>query len=89
VHPEVIEVMNEVDIDLTDRAPQLLTRERAEWADIIVTMGCGDECPFIPGKRYIDWDLPDPMGRPIDEVRETRDDIAHRIDQLLTGLDTE
>ena len=57
VHPEVIEVMNELGIDLTDRTPQLLTRDLAEWADIIVTMGCGDQCPFIPGKRYIDWDL--------------------------------
>ena len=89
VHPEVIEVMNELGIDLTDRTPQLLTRDIAEWADIIVTMGCGDQCPFIPGKRYIDWDLPDPKGQPIDEVRATRDEIARRVDQLITQLDTE
>ena len=89
VHPEVIEVMNELGIDLTDRTPQLLTRDLAEWADIIVTMGCGDQCPFIPGKRYIDWDLPDPKGQPIDEVRATRDEIARRVDQLITQLDTE
>jgi arsenate reductase len=88
VHPEVIEVMNEIGIDLTDRTPQLLTRDLAEWADIIVTMGCGDQCPFIPGKRYIDWDLPDPKGQPIDEVRATRDEIARRVDQLITQLDT-
>jgi arsenate reductase (thioredoxin) len=89
VHPEVIEVMNELGIDLTDRTPQLLTRDLAEWADIIVTMGCGDQCPFIPGKRYVDWDLPDPKGQPIDEVRATRDEIAGRVDRLLTQLDTE
>ena len=89
VHPEVIEVMNELGIDLTDRTPQLLTRDLAEWADIIVTMGCGDQCPFIPGKRYIDWDLPDPKGQPIDEVRATRDEIARRVDRLITQLDTE
>ena len=89
VHPEVIEVMHELGIDLTDRTPQLLTRDLAEWADIIVTMGCGDQCPFIPGKRYIDWDLPDPKGQPLDEVRATRDEIARRVDQLITQLDTE
>jgi arsenate reductase len=89
VHPEVIAVMREpgFEIDLSDRRPQLLTRELAERADVVVTMGCGDECPFIPGKRYIDWDLPDPKGRPLDEVRATRDDIAQRVQQLLTELD--
>ena len=64
VHPEVVEVMRELGIDLADRRPQLLTRELAEQADVVVTMGCGDACPYIPGKRYIDWDLPDPKGRP-------------------------
>jgi len=88
VHPEVVEVMRELDIDLADRKPQLLTRELAEQADIVVTMGCGDQCPFIPGKRYLDWDLPDPKGRPIDEVRATRDEIANRVTQLLAELDT-
>jgi protein-tyrosine-phosphatase len=83
VHPEVVEAMREVDIDLSDRRPQLLTRELLEQADIVVTMGCGDECPYIPGKRYIEWDLPDPKGRPLDEVRAIRDDIARRIDSLL------
>ncbi len=76
VHPEVVEVMRELGIDLADRVPQLLTRELAEQADVLVTMGCGDQCPFIPGKRYIDWELRDPKGRPLDEVRATRDDIA-------------
>jgi arsenate reductase len=84
VHPEVVEVMQELGIDLSGRQPQLLTRELAEWADVVITMGCGDACPYIPGKRYIDWDLPDPRGRPLDEVRTTRDDIARRVDSLLT-----
>jgi arsenate reductase len=87
VHPEVVEVMRELGIDLTDRRPQRLTRELAERADVVVTMGCGDQCPLIPGKRYIDWDLPDPDGRPVDEIRATRDDIAHRLGQLLTDID--
>jgi protein-tyrosine-phosphatase len=86
VHPEVVAVMRELGIELADRKPQLLTRELAEQADVVITMGCGDQCPYIPGKRYLDWDLPDPKGRPIGEVRATRDDIAHRIDQLLTEL---
>ncbi len=87
VHPEVVEVMRELGIDLSDRRPQRLTRELAEQADVVVTMGCGDACPVIPGKRYIDWELPDPKGRPLDEVRATRDDIAHRVEQLLAELD--
>jgi protein-tyrosine-phosphatase len=87
VHPEVVEVMRELGIDLADRRPQLLTRELAEHADVVVTMGCGDQCPYIPGKRYIDWDLPDPKGRPIDEVRATRDDIAQRVQALAAELD--
>jgi len=87
VHPEVLTVMDELGIDLRDQQPKLLTREMAEWADVVVTMGCGDKCPFVPGVRYIDWDLPDPSGRPVDEVRATRDDISRRIDQLLAELD--
>ena len=87
VHPEVIAVMRELGIDLTDRRPQLLTRELAERADVVVTMGCGDECPFIPGKRYIDWELEDPKGRPIEEVRATRDEISRRVGALLAELD--
>src|ERR1700710_1767979 len=72
VHPEVVEVMRELGIDLSGREPRLLTRELAEQADVVVTMGCGDSCPYIPGKRYIDWELPDPSGRPIAEVRAMR-----------------
>ena len=87
VHPEVVQVMRELDIDLADRIPRALTRELADQADVVVTMGCGDECPYIPGKRYIDWDLQDPAGRPIDEVRATRDDIARRVRDLVSELD--
>jgi arsenate reductase (thioredoxin) len=88
VHPEVIEVMGELGIDLSQRRPQRLTHELAERADVVVTMGCGDTCPFIPGKRYIDWDLPDPKGQPLEQVRGTRDEIARRVDELLGELDT-
>jgi arsenate reductase (thioredoxin) len=87
VHPEVIQVMRELDIDLSDRRPRLLTRELAEQADVVVTMGCGDACPCIPGKRYIEWDLPDPKGRPIAEVLATRDEIASRVSDLLAELE--
>ena len=86
VHPEVVQVMRELDIDLADRTPQLLTTELADAADVVVTMGCGDQCPYVPGKRYIDWDLPDPAGKPSERVREIRDEIAHRIAQLVTDL---
>jgi len=86
VHPEVVEAMRELQIDLSDRRPQRLTDDLAEWADVIVTMGCGDECPYIPGKRYIDWDLPDPKGRPLAEVRLIRDDIAERVRTLVEEL---
>lgn len=69
VHPEVVEVLREVGIDLSDRQPQLLTHQLAERADVVVTMGCRDECPYIPGRRYIDWDLPDPTDQPLQQVR--------------------
>jgi arsenate reductase (thioredoxin) len=86
VHPEVVEVMRELGIDLSGHRPRLLTRELAEQADLVVTMGCGDECPYIPGKRYVDWDLPDPKGRPLAEVRATRDEVARRIRTLVDDL---
>jgi arsenate reductase len=87
VHPEVVEAMNELGIDLGNRSPRRLTREDAEWADVVVTMGCGDECPYIPGKRYLDWDLPDPKGRPLAEVRATRKEIDRRVAALVEELD--
>jgi arsenate reductase len=88
VHPEVAEAMSEIGIEIADRVPRKLDSEQAEWADVVVTMGCGDECPYIPGKRYIDWDLEDPKGRPIEEVRRTRDEIENRVEALLAELDT-
>ena len=86
VHPEVVDAMREEGIDLTGRKPHGLERGDAEWADVVVTMGCGDECPYIPGRRYIDWDLDDPKGRPVDEVRAIRDDIEGRVAGLLEEL---
>lgn len=87
VHPEVTEVMRELDVDLSNRTPEKLSDDLARWADVVVTMGCGDECPYIPGKRYIDWELVDPAGRPADEVRRIRDDIAARVGSLVAELD--
>jgi len=87
VHPEVVTVMRELGLDLADRRPRPLTRELAERADLVVTMGCGDACPYIPGKRYLDWDLADPKGRPVEAVRATRDEIARRVDALVAALE--
>ena len=87
VHPEVVEAMRELGVDVAGEVPKRLTDELARWADVVVTMGCGDECPYIPGKRYIDWDLPDPKGRPLEEVRAIRDDIAKRVAELAAELD--
>src|SRR5690349_24792063 len=87
VHPEVVTAMAELGVDVSDRRPQRLTTELAERADVVVTMGCGDACPYIPGKRYLDWDLPDPKGRPLEEVRATLDEIERRVAALLDELD--
>jgi protein-tyrosine-phosphatase len=87
VHPQVVEVMRELSIDLADRRPQPLTRELADRADVVVTMGCGDACPYIPGKRYVDWNLPDPKDQPVEAVRATREDIVRRVDALIADLD--
>ena len=87
IHLEVLQAMRELELYLAGLTPQLLTPELAEWADIVVTMGCGDQCPYIPGRRYIDWDLPDPAGRPLDEVRAIRDEIATRVNGLVAELD--
>jgi protein-tyrosine-phosphatase len=87
VHPEVVEAMRELGIDISGRRPRKLTLALARQADVVVTMGCGDECPVVPGALRFDWDLPDPSGRPLDEVRATRDEIAGRVDALLRDLD--
>jgi len=89
VHPEVAEAMDELGIDLSARVPHRLERADAEWADLVVTMGCGDACPVIPGKRYLDWNLEDPKGESIERVREIRDEIAARIERLLADLTKE
>jgi arsenate reductase len=82
VHPEVVEVMREVGIDLEGRVPHQLSTEDVEWADLVVTMGCGDACPVLPGKRYLDWNLQDPMGMPVEVVRQIRDQIAGLVREL-------
>jgi arsenate reductase len=87
IHPNVVAVMNEEGIDLRGRKPARLTDELSRWADVVVTMGCGDACPVLPGKRYVDWDLRDPKDLPLDDVRAIRDDIAGRIDALVQSLD--
>jgi len=86
VHAVVVDAMRELGIDLGDRAPRRLDDDLARWADVVVTMGCGDSCPVIPGRRYVDWDLTDPAGRPIEEVRAIRDDIAARVEALTDEL---
>jgi protein-tyrosine-phosphatase len=88
VHPEVVEVMRELGVELAGRRPRRLTHELAAQADVVVTMGCGDACPYLPGKRYVDWELADPKGRPLDEVRATRDEIARRVRELVGELDS-
>ena len=87
LNPAVVKVMAERGIDISSEAPQKLSDEMGRNADVVVTMGCGDACPYIPGKRYLDWDLADPKGRPIEEVRATRDEIQQRIAALVTDLD--
>ena len=83
LHPEVVEALAEVGIDVLTRRPKAIDAADVEWADVVVTMGCGeDACPVLPGKRYVDWNLPDPIGRPLPEVRALRDDIARRVAEL-------
>jgi arsenate reductase len=79
--------MRELGVDVADRVPHKLDRADAVWADVVVTMGCGDACPYIPGKRYVDWELVDPKGLPIERVREIRDDIRMRVGELIIELD--
>ena len=86
VHPPVVEALNETGIDVAGRVPRRLEMRDTEWADVVVTMGCGDECPYVPGKRYVDWELPDPAGLPVEEVRAIRDVIAERVAKLVREL---
>jgi arsenate reductase (thioredoxin) len=86
LHPAVLEVMADIGIDLTEERPELLTSDTVQRADIVITMGCGDRCPYFPGKQYLDWPLDDPAGRPPEEVRVIRDEIDRCVTQLLDDL---
>ena len=86
VNPAVVDVMNEVGLDISKEFPKPLTDAGVQAADVVITMGCGDACPFYPGKRYLDWDLPDPAGKPVEEVRPIRDAIDQRVSELLDEL---
>ena len=88
INPAVVEAMSEIGIDLSREVPKQLTDEAVREADAVVTMGCGDACPIYPGKRYLDWDLPDPSGKPVEEVRAIRDEIDRRVRQLIDELVT-
>lgn len=83
VHPEVLQVMQEVGIDLSQAKPQRLTQRLAESAVLLVTMGCGEKCPYVPGLQIMDWPLPDPKGKSLDEVRKTRDEIKKKVENLI------
>jgi arsenate reductase (thioredoxin) len=82
IHQAVLEALEEIDIDISNRKPKPITEEDVAWADVVVTMGCGDACPVFPGKRYVDWNLVDPVGLCLEEVREIRGDIARRVADL-------
>jgi arsenate reductase len=86
VHPEVVEAMAEFGVDVSQNVPHRLDDADMAWADVVVTMGCGDECPFIPGKRYVDWELDDPAGQPVERVRDVRDEIGRRVETLLGDI---
>lgn len=87
VNPAAAAAMAEVGIDISGRRPQAWTEDSLRAADVVITMGCGDTCPFYPGKRYEDWEVADPHGRPLEEVRAIRDDLAERVRRLLDSLD--
>jgi protein-tyrosine-phosphatase len=86
VNPAVVAAMAEIGLDISREFPKPLTTDKVQAADIVITMGCGDQCPYIPGRRYVDWDLEDPKGRPIEQVRRIRDEIGHRVQKLVTEL---
>ena len=86
LNPAVVQAMAEIGLDISREFPKPLTADKVQAADVVITMGCGDACPVYPGKRYLDWDLPDPAGLSVEQVRPIRDDISHRVVQLLTEL---
>jgi arsenate reductase len=87
-NPVAVEAMREVGIDISKTTPQLLDDDVVKQSDVVVTMGCGDSCPVFPGKRYLDWELDDPSGRPLADVRAIRDEIRDRVEQLIAALST-
>jgi arsenate reductase len=82
LHPQVVEAMREVGLSLEGRSPKGISEEDVDWAEVVVTMGCGDACPVLPGKRYVDWELADPVAMPLEEVRALRDEIERRVGEL-------
>jgi arsenate reductase (thioredoxin) len=86
LNPAVVQAMAEIGLDISREFPKPLTADKVQAADVVITMGCGDACPVYPGKRYLDWDLPDPAGLSVEQVRPIRDDISDRVEQLLTEL---
>ncbi|CAM5456957.1 MULTISPECIES: arsenate reductase ArsC [Leifsonia] len=86
INPVAVQVMAEEGIDIAGEQPKILTTDAVKESDVVITMGCGDTCPIFPGKRYEDWDLTDPAGRPVEEVRPIRDDIKQRVETLLAEL---
>jgi len=86
LNPAVVQAMAEIGLDLSREYPKPLTADKVQAADVVITMGCGDACPVFPGKRYLDWDLPDPAGLDLDAVRPIRDEISQRVQQLLAEL---
>jgi arsenate reductase len=89
INPAAVEAMREVGIDISDQAPRPWTEEILDATDVVVTMGCGDTCPVVPGTRYLDWELDDPAGRPVEAVRPVRDDIEQRVRGLLADLNVD
>jgi len=89
IQPAVVEAMAELGLDMSRQFPKPLTDEAVRASDVVITMGCGDACPFYPGKRYIDWDMPDPFGQPMETVRQIRDEIRRRVESLLRELGVE
>jgi arsenate reductase len=85
-HPEVVDALRELGIDASDHVPQALSQGLIDWADVVVAT-CDDSCPYVPGKHYVNWQLPDPKGQPVERVREIRDDIAGRVIALVRDLD--
>ena len=86
LNPAVVQAMAEIGLDISGEFPKPLTGDKIQAADVVITMGCGDACPVYPGKRYLDWDLPDPAGLDLEAIRPIRDDIGQRVRQLLTEL---